>query len=182
MIKRPIGGSGTRKRVVFAWSDGRLFSAARWYGFLYGCVGTAFFFVLYVLALRGRFYGLPESGTAVLVIFCFHAVAGVVTFQPGYSQKWKPLFVVTLTRVRIARWALSTTSVQFAAFFLLLFVSVHGQQAFRDWLIPVILTSFLLQNTVYVACHWSLRPENFLPQRLIQAFKNPLGFVVTLFR
>jgi hypothetical protein len=181
MTKRPIDGYGTHKRVLFARNDGPLFNASRWYGFLYGCVGAVFFFVLYVLALCGRFYALTESKTAVLVIFCFHGVAGVLTFQQQYLRKWKPLLVVTSANVRAARFLFAAASLQFAAFFLVFAACGTGRQPLRIWLVPVILTSFLLQNTIYIAWHWALRPENFLPRRMIEAFIDPLGFIASWF-
>ena len=181
MTKKSLTNAETRKRVLLVEDSGALFNAARWYAFIYGCAGTGFYLVLYLLALQNRFYELGVSKNLVLILFGFHALAGVLTFQPQGLRKWRPLFAATPWRATATRWLFGLSSLQFAVFLIVFVACGNERQGLRTWLVPVILTSFLLQNTVYIACHWALRPESFLPKRLIEAFTNPLGFVASLF-
>ena len=60
--------------------------------------------------------------------------------------------------------------------------SLRGYHALQDKTVPLILTSFLLQNTVYIALHWAFRPENLFSSSFIEALSNPLGSVLGLLK
>ena len=49
-------------------------------------------------------------------------------------------------------------------------------QVLLGHMVYLILTSLVLQNTIYIAIHWLVRPENILPKWLIDMVTNPLGF------
>jgi hypothetical protein len=152
----------------------------RLFGFWYGCLGSLCALAWYISALLGSF-GFPRNWEIVMAIAALHGVAACFTFQTHVSPAWEPLLSVTPGWIRLARTLFSLATLNFIVCFgIFLIAGKLGNQALEDKAVPLILTSFLLQNTVYVAIHWAFRPENLFPSAFIQAVANPLGSVLKL--
>jgi len=146
--------------------------------FLYGCVGSLGALICFALALSGAFE-LPQTWLIVECIAALHALAACLTFQPGMRPPWPPLFAVTSERIRWARVLFFAATGNFV-------ICVAGPliadpDRYR-WLegraAALILTSLLLQNTVYIAIHWAFRPENLFSPTFVEAISNPVGIVL----
>ena len=149
----------------------------RLYAFWYGCLGTALATIWHVLAILGR-AELPDNVIVVETIFALHSMAAIFTFyrSPLPPRAWQPLFTVTRRRILIAKAILGCTVADFLlclpAF---LFASLRHDAIVQQRLLPLLLTSFVLSNTVYIAIHWAFRPENLFSRTFIAALSNPLG-------
>ncbi len=151
------------------------------YGFWYGCLGSLCALAWYVTALRGSF-SFPSNWGIVVAVFVLHGIAACFTFQPHVRPPWQPLLAVTRIRVRLARGLFALATLNFAVWFGAFIVAGNQRdQSFGGRAAFLILTSFLLQNTVYIALHWAFRPENLFPGSFIEALSNPLGSVLGLF-
>jgi hypothetical protein len=152
----------------------------RLYGFWYGCIGSLCAFAWYLSTLLGSF-AFPRNWGIVEVVAVLHGIAACFTFQPHVRPAWQPLLSVTQGRIRIARALFGLATLNFIGFFgAFLIAGSQRNQAFGDRAVPLILTSFLLQNAVYIAVHWAFRPENLFPSSFIQTVSNPLGAVLAL--
>lgn len=150
------------------------------YGFWYGCLGSLCALAWYVTALLGKF-AFPSDWGIVMAIAALHGVAACLTFQPNVQPPWKPLFSGTLFQIRLAKISFGLATVNFVVCFgMLLLAAKARNQSLVDKAVPLILTSFLLQNTVYIAIHWAFRPANLFPNSFIQALSNPLGSLLRL--
>jgi hypothetical protein len=86
------------------------------------------------------------------------------------------LFSFSPGRIRLAKTLFSLATLNFIACFgLFLVAGKLGDRALEERAVPLILTSFLFQNTVYMAVHWAFRPANLFPRAFIEALSNPLG-------
>jgi hypothetical protein len=151
------------------------------YGFWYGCLGSLCALAWYVAALRGSF-SFPSNWGIVVAVFVLHGIAACFTFQPHVRPPWKPLLAVTQGRVRFARALFALATLNFAVWFCALIVAGNQRnQLFGGRVTFLILTSFLLQNTVYITLHWAFRPENLFPGPFIDVLSNPLGSLLGLF-
>jgi hypothetical protein len=151
------------------------------YGFWYGCLGSLCALAWYVTALRGSF-SFPSNWGIVIAVFVLHGIAACFTFQPHVRPLWQPLLAVTQIRVRLARGLFGLATLNFAVWFGAFIVAGNQRdQLFGGRVTSLILTSFLLQNTVYIALRWAFRPENLFPGSFIEALSNPLGSVLGLF-
>jgi hypothetical protein len=151
------------------------------YGFWYGCLASLCALAWYITALRGSF-SFPSNWEIVVAVFVLHGVAACFTFQPHVRPAWQPLLAVEPERIRIARILLGLATLNFAAWFgAFIIAGSHRNQLLGGRIAFLILTSFLLQNTVYIALHWAFRPENLFPNSFIEALSNPLGSVLALF-
>ncbi len=151
------------------------------YGFWYGCLGSLCALAWYVTALRGSF-SFPSNWGMVVAVFMLHGIAACFTFQPHVRPPWQPLLAVTQGRVRLAKALFGLATLNFAVWFGAFIVAGNQRdQLFGGRAAFLILTSFLLQNTVYIALHWAFRPENIFPGSFIEALSNPLGSVLGLF-
>lgn len=149
----------------------------RLYGFWYGCLGTLGAFAWYASALRGSF-AFPSNWSIVEVIFALHCGAAVLTFQTQVRQAWRPVLSVTRNRIWLAKTLLALATFNFLfCMGMFLVAGIQGNQALKDKMVPLILTSFLLQNTVYIGVHWAFRPENLFSGSFIRAISNPLGLI-----
>lgn len=151
-------------------------SMIRFCGFWYGCLGTVGALAWYVSAILGR-AALPSSVWIVESVFGVHAVAMIFTFQrTPVRRPWDPMFPVTPTRIRMARLLLGLFAANFACCLgLFAFAVTRRNLPLGNRAVPLIVTSFLLLNTVYVALHWSFRPRNLFSSSLLRAVSNPLG-------
>jgi len=149
-------------------------------GFWYGCLGSLCALAWFVSALLGNFH-FPRNWGMVMAIAALHGVAACFTFQPGVRPPWQPLFSVTEERIKLAKVLFGLATLNFVVCFgILLIAGKRGNQALEEKAVPLILTSFLLQNAVYMAVHWAFRPANLFPSSFIEAISNPLGSILKL--
>jgi hypothetical protein len=149
----------------------------RLYGFWYGCIGSLGFLVWYVSAVVGHFV-FPNNWWIVEGVFLLHGCAAVFTFQPQVRQVWRPVLSVTTRRVRLAKAVLTLSTLNFVLCFgRLMIAALRGNTLVADQTIPLVLTSFLLQNTTYIAIHWGVCPENIFSSGFIKTVSNPFGFL-----
>jgi len=150
---------------------------ARLYGFWYGCLGALFAFSWQMSAILGHF-AFPDNWWIVEVIFVFHGCAAVLTFQPLVRPPWQPVLAVTPRRIWLAKLLLGLATLSFVLCFgTFLIARFQGNQRLEDKTIPLVLTSFLLQNTVYIAIHWAFRPDKLFSASFIRLVSNPIGFL-----
>jgi hypothetical protein len=153
----------------------------RLYCFWYGCLGTCCALWWHIVALQGQF-AFPSNWWIVEAVFVLHALAAVCTFQRSLRHPWQPILIVTQSRIRLAKLLFSIATLNFILCLGAFIVASLGRyHALQDKTVPLILTSFLLQNTVYIALHWAFRPENLFSSSFIEALSNPLGSVLGLF-
>ncbi len=147
----------------------------RLFGFWYGCLGSLCVFAWYVSGLLGTF-AFPGNWGIVMTIATLHGVAACFTFQPHVRPAWEPLLPVTPERIKVAKALFGITTLNFIVCFgIFLIAGKLGNHPLEDKMVPLILTSFLLQNTVYIAVHWAFRPANLFPVSFIKGLSNPLG-------
>ncbi len=159
--------------------DGTLRRLIRLFGFWYGCLGAFSTAAWYLSALLGHAPLLNDR--LYLVLFALHGIAACFTFQPQVRPAWEPLLSVTSGRVRLAKTLFGLATLNFVVCFgIFLIAAKLGNQALEDKMVPLILTGFLLQNTVYIALHWAFRPANLFPGSFIEALSNPLGSFLRL--
>lgn len=151
------------------------------YGFWYGCLGSLCAFAWYITALRDNF-AFPHNWGIVEAVFVLHGIAACFTFQPHVRPAWQPFLTVTPGRIRFAKTLFSLATLNFIVCLGALLIWRNGEEPiWQDRIVPLILTSFLLQNTVYIALHWAFRPENLFPGSFIRVISNPLGSFLGLF-
>jgi hypothetical protein len=151
----------------------------RLYAFWYGCLGTLGAFAWYIAAVLGR-ATIPTEVWIVEAVFALHACAALATFhRTTMRPAWQPVLGVTLGRVRLARTAFGLSIINFLIC-LGVFVCavVQGNAVLETKGVALILTSFLLLNTIYIAIHWAYRPENLFSSTFIRAISNPLGLIL----
>ena len=150
----------------------------RLYSFWYGCVGAISCFVWYVDALLGQI-SMPRSVWVVETVFLLHATAVMATFHRGaMGSPWQPVLAVTPGRVILAKTLVGISTLNFIVCLgTLLTAAMRGSVALVNRTVPLILTSFLLQNTVYIAVHWAFRPDNLFSAGFVEAISNPLGLL-----
>jgi hypothetical protein len=144
------------------------------FGFWYGCLGALCCAAWYASAVLGN-PALP-SFNWLLAFFILHCCAATFTFQPHMRPPWEPLFSLSPGRIRLAKTLFSLATLNFIVCFgLFLVAGKLGDRALEEKAVSLILTSFLFQNTVYIAVHWAFRPANLFPGAFIEALSNPLG-------
>lgn len=150
--------------------------ALQFYALAYASLSTIGLIVWFITASAGH-RELPTRVSVVLVGFCLYALAAVVTFQPtGVSKPWLPLVHPTIRVRRAARIVLGTTLLLFIGVFIAFAVaSVRKNTSAQEALVPLILISFLLSNSVYFLVHWTVRPENIFSTRFIAVISDPIG-------
>jgi hypothetical protein len=148
----------------------------RAYCFWYGCLGAIACFVWYLFAVFGR-AALPNSVWVAEAIFGTYALAMLFTFQRNVRQRPKPpMFTVTPARIKLGKALLGVAIANFnLCLAVLVFAAIRADLPLENWVMPLILTSFLLLSTIYIALHWAFRPESFLSRRVIRVFTNPLS-------
>ena len=148
------------------------------YAFVCGCAGSVLALVWQCLAVFGHPL-LPRSIWTVEAIFVFHALAMLATFRRNVREiPRSPLFVVTRRRVKIARLLLCLVAINFALCVIVCFVShSSGNATLNAWAVPLVLTSFMLLNTVYIALHWAFRPANIFSKKIVRIASNPARVV-----
>ena len=150
--------------------------AIQLYCVLYGCLGTILAFVWFLSALTGTFVGEQSSMTVVLSVFLPYGLAACFTFQ-RYSGRWTPFVSLTATRIRLAKVAFGISTLNFiACFVVFIWAAQMKNQTLAGNMVYLVLTSLVLQNAVYIAIHWLIRPENIFPKWFIDLVTNPLGF------
>jgi len=153
----------------------------RLYSFWYGCLGSIAALTWHISALLG-FFSFPKNWWIVEGVFLLHGAAACFTFQ-SVKTKWLPIVTLTKARIWLGRALFGITSLNvcicIATFFVL---NGRSDKSAAQAAIPEILTSILLQNTVYIAIHWAFRPENLFPQAFINALSNPFGTVLKIFK
>jgi hypothetical protein len=156
-------------------------SLIRLYGFWYGCLGSLCALAWYGSALLGSF-AFPRNWYLVEAVAALHGLGACITFQPHVRPAWEPLLSVTPGRIKLAKTLFGLATVNFIICFgIFLIAGKLGNKALEDRTVPLILTSFLLQNTVYIVFHWAFRPENLFPSSFIEVISNPLGSFLRLF-
>jgi hypothetical protein len=139
------------------------------FGFWYGCLGAICCAVWYASVLLG--YPALPSFNWFLAFFIVHCCAATFTFQPR-----EPLFSLSPGRIRLAKMLFSLATLNFIVCFgIFLIAGKLGDRALEEKAVPLILTSFLLHNTVYIAVHWAFRLANIFPGAFIEALSNPIG-------
>lgn len=152
--------------------------AIQMYCILYGCIGSILAFGWFLSALLGKF-DETVSFFVVLGLFLLHGLAACLTFQrnPIRNRRWEPVVALTSSHIRLAKLVLTIGTLNFAACFVIFMVAAHMKdQVLLGKMIYLILTSLVLQNTIYIAVHWLIRPENIFPEWFIEVLINPLGF------
>ena len=85
---------------------------------------------------------------------------------------------VTDGRVRMGRILVALSTLNFLLCLgTFLVAAAQANTALENKAVSLVLTSFLLQNTIYIAVHWALRPENLFPGSFLRAISNPLGLL-----
>lgn len=150
----------------------------RYYAFWYGCLGTLLSLAWYVAALDNR-ATIPNNVWIVETVFAFHATAAIATFQRGAGPRaWLPMILVTPARLKLARAVFSISLLNFICCLGVFIVGVGlGNQPLVERMVSLILTSFLLMNTIYIFIHWAFRPENLFSGSFIRAISDPLGIL-----
>ena len=98
----------------------------------------------------------------------------MATFQSGAD--WNPLLPVRPKRIVAAKVLLTLATLNFLiCFSWFLLGTYRGVQDASGQAVALVLTSFLLQNTTYIAVHWGFRPENLLSPAFIRGISNPLS-------
>ena len=144
------------------------------FGFWYGCLGALCCAAWYASVVLG--YPALPSFNWLLAFFILHCCAATFTFQPHMRPPWVPLFTLSPGRIRLAKTLFTLATLNFIVCFgIFLIAGKLGDRALEEKAVPLILTSFLLQNTVYIAVHWAFRPANLFPGAFIEALSNPLG-------
>jgi hypothetical protein len=146
--------------------------------FGYGCVGSIVFLVWHFAALAGDPV-LPKSVWTVEAIFLLHGSAMLATFRRNPMRTLiPPILGVTRKRQRLARFLLGSATLYFSVFLaIFVWAELAGKSALGVRMTPLVLTSFAVLNTVYIALHWAFRPENILPARLLKIASNPARLV-----
>lgn len=148
----------------------------RFYAFCYGCLGTLLAFAWYIAAILG-YARIPTNVWIVEAVFALHALAALATFQrTSMRPAWQPVLGVTPDRVRLARTLFNLSILNFLLCIgVCVYAVISGNAALRDKGVALILTSFLMLNTIYIAIHWALRPENLFSAYFLRVIANPLG-------
>jgi hypothetical protein len=150
--------------------------AIQLYCVLYGCLGSVLAFAWFLSALFGRFVGEASRLTVVLSGFLLHALAACLTFQ-RYSRRWEPLVTLTSNRIRFAKVLFATGSLNFVGCFVIFGLAAQMKnQDLLGYTVYLVVSSLVLQNTIYIAIHWMVRPENIFPKWFIEMVTNPVGF------
>ena len=145
----------------------------RLYAFWYGCLGTLCAFAWYIAALLGR-ATIPNDVWIVEAVFGLHALAAMATFQRGLA--WQPVLSVTPVRIRLAKTLFNLSILNFVLCVgWSLYARSNGDIGLREKGVGLILTSFLMLNTIYIAIHWAFRPENLFSASFLRVIANPLG-------
>lgn len=142
--------------------------------FWYGCLGTLCCACWYFLVLFG--YSTLPSFDWLFAFFVLYCCAVTVTFQPRVRPAWQPLFAATPGRIKLAKILLGLAASNFVVCFgVLLVAGKDGNQALIDKTVSLMLMSFFLLNTIYIAIHWAFRPEKLFPGAVIEIITDPLG-------
>lgn len=142
--------------------------------YIYGCIGTIISTAQYVAALFDRYWP-PMNVWIVEILFIFHGAAYFFTFGDSHSNpKWKPIITINPLRIKIAKIVLILAAANYAlplVLSLFLKYPIYGDKT------PfLLLSSFILLNTIYIAIHWALRPENIFSAAFLRFMSNPLFF------
>jgi hypothetical protein len=153
-------------------------SLIRLYGFVYGSLGTLFALAWNVSVIRGH-VALPGNWSIVVAVFSLHVLAGIITFDRTHVRPaWQPVLPVTTAWIRFGKTLLGIGTAYFIGCLgVFIYAEIRGSLTLEDATVPLVLTSFLLQNTIYIAVHWAFRPENLFSGSFIRAFSNPLGLL-----
>jgi hypothetical protein len=145
------------------------------YCFWYGCLGTLCAFAWYIAAILG-FPTMPTSVWVAEAVFALHGCAALATFhRTTMRPAWQPVLSVTAGRIALARSLFGLSIVNFLVCFgLFLVAEIRGNVALGNEGAALILTSFLLLNTIYIAIHWAFRPENLFSASFLRLISNPL--------
>jgi hypothetical protein len=150
----------------------------RLYCFWYGCLGTLCALAWYITAVIDR-ASIPDEVWIVEAVFGLHALAAIATFQrTAMSPAWQPVLTVTPQRVRLAIILFYLSALNFLICIVVsIYAAANGNISLRDRGVALILTSFLMLNTVYIAIHWAFRPENLFSSSFLRFIANPFGEV-----
>jgi hypothetical protein len=112
-------------------------------------------------------------------MFLVHATAAILTFQRSFPRPgWTPLLTVNSTTISIARGLLGLSIVNFLIVFVtFLYAEFANHRPFAERIVPLILTSFILTNTIYIVIHWGLRPENVFTQGFLRGMASPFSLL-----
>jgi hypothetical protein len=148
----------------------------RLFSFAYGCLGTIGFLICYIFALLGR-ATMPDDIWLAEVVFALHGIVAIATFQRmPVRPAWPPLLRLTDSRIRLTRILIGVSILNFLLCLgALVFAAVNANAPLEAKAVPLVLTSFLLQNTIYIAAHWAFRPENLFSGGFLRSISNPLG-------
>lgn len=150
----------------------------RLYSFWYGCIGSLGWFAWYISASFGD-AAMPNNVWVAEAVFLLHATALMATFHRApVRPSWPPVLSVTPGRVRLARILLGTSTINFIVCLgTFLVATMNRSVGLENKMVPLILSSFLLQNATYVAVHWAFRPENLFSGSFIRAISDPVGLL-----
>ena len=148
----------------------------RLYAFWYGCLGTCCAFVWYVAALQGR-ATITNNVWIAEEVFVLHAAAALATFQrTSMRPAWQPVLDVTAGRITLAKVLFGLSIVNFLVCLgVFLVAEFRGNVDLANDGVGLILTSFIMLNTIYIAIHWAFRPENLFSAAFLRVIENPLG-------
>jgi len=144
--------------------------------FCYGCVTTLAALAAFATAILG-WNLFPNHLWIVEALVLIHGCAFLVTFDRDARRKPRlPLFQLTVRRVLAAKVVLGAAVSNILIWGSLFFVyASKGDRNNAEWLLPIVVTGLVLLSTLYIALHWALRPETFLPRPIVNLFANPIG-------
>jgi len=142
------------------------------YCFWYGCVGTLGAFAWYIAAIMAP-VTIPDNVWIVEAVFGLHGLAAIATFHRG--TKWQPVLNVTPQRIRLAKILLGLSILNFLLCVGVALYASKGDSALNEKGPGLMLTSLVMLQTIYIAVHWAVRPENLFSPTFLRIIGNPLG-------
>jgi hypothetical protein len=147
------------------------------YAFWCSCLGAVGTGIWYISALLGSAPVL--NSTLFLVFFVLLGVSACIAYHRNVDPEWQPMYVIKPGRIRFAKILLGFVAANFILCVCCFLIAAHQNNQNRiAKTLPLILTSLLLQCTVYLSLHWAFRPKNFLPVPFVEAISNPLVYLL----
>jgi hypothetical protein len=145
-----------------------------WCCFAYGCLASLGALIWYVYALIGS-ATLPRSVWTAEIFLILHGMVMVVTLYKRPSRAlWAPVLRLSPERIRSSRFVLLVGAANFL--FCSSLVAYEGRHT-SERVLSMVLTSFVLLNTTYIAIHWAFRPENIFSKRFLAFISNPVVYL-----
>lgn len=143
-------------------------------GFIYGAIATSIASVFYFrMALLG-YPSFTSSRPVTLAVILLHGANIAIAAYGPVESPWRPAIQPTWFYRVLARSAVLLTSALIGIHASVLVFAVNtADSAFGERASSGLIGSLLLGTSVYLAAHWALRPENFLPA-FVRRWADPL--------